>query len=116
MNTQYSEANGVQSRDLIDLIDLVGTGAPRGTILMNNAGTWSVYDGTHAAAGVLLDVDNASGKWASQAWPFPVTAPAGGNVKALILSRSCEVNRAALIGLDSAAVTALATAGILVRG
>lgn len=58
------------------------------------------YDGTGAATAIL----------------YSALPAATGNAKAVAFTADCEVKRTALIGLDKAAETSLATVGIKVRG
>jgi Bacteriophage lambda head decoration protein D len=94
-----SEADGNLSRDVVPVTQS-GAALASGTVLMNNAGVWSAYDGTHAAAGVLR-----------------ASLPAAtGVTKSVAYVRQAELNRNVLVGLDAAAVTALAALGLVVRG
>ena len=94
-----SEADGFLSRDAVSVTQ-TGAAIPSGTVLMNNAGVWTPYDGSHPAAGVLLES----------------LLPGTGVFKATAITRHAELNLNLLIGLDAAAVAAFAPVGLIVRG
>ncbi|VTU16546.1 hypothetical protein SRS16CHR_01803 [Variovorax sp. SRS16] len=106
----FSEAAGWRSLDRINVVGNASTILP-GTVLMNNAGAWSAYDGTHAAAGVASE---AIGQWASN-WPGAMPAAPGGSIAVHAYVRDAELVHSKLIGLDTAAETALAALGLIVR-
>lgn len=97
-----SEASGQRSRENA-VVTQTGDAIRSGQVMMKSGAKWVPYalgSGSGDAVGILYT-------------HLPAKT---GDSKAVIFARDCEVNRHALVGLDTAAVTDLATVGILVRG
>lgn len=101
-----SEASGQRSRENITVTQ-AGAALKSGTVLgkITASGKYVPYatgasNGSQVAAGIL----------------YSPLAAATGDVKAVGFVRSCEVIRAALVGLDVAGDAALKSIGVVVRG
>ena len=95
-----AEASGQRSRENVPVTRNSTNPIKSGTVLKISGGKYVPYDGSGDAAGIL----------------YSHVEPGTGVAEAVAFVRDCEVNRNALIGLDSGGEADLKALGVIVRG
>lgn len=95
-----AEASGQRSRENVPVTRDSTNPIKSGTVLKISGGKYVPYDGSGDAVGIL----------------YSHVEPGTGDAEAVAFVRDCEVNRNALIGLDSGGEADLKALGVIVRG